>query len=475
MLLAALLVLPAQPLVVVSTDGAGWRLSSRPAREMVQRGFWVKSAAYDDVVFELGSQASVSALCATQVDTAMGPLVFSRQYNWNPPGAAQVEARERMRGCSAQRRSLVATSGTLEKALAQGQPEAVQRALQHASMPGRGLLGITLDEVGQPLREQIERRMQLDARTGGGLSLLDTALALRDGGSAGRWLAMQREPNLTGQQRHALFQLGLAARVDQAGGYSAEDFEWANEWCDGDYARFLMDKGIAATADAVVGAFLARAREETPWIMGKLDLRGPYGGLLQTTRHVSSAQAPLKACLALVQIYRSVPLDGFAVTAVGQISGAQMLGWYRQYARDQQQGRRFATRAQEDAFYDALVFDQQTAPMPTLPSMFAALLQDRPGGAAACAALGVLPRLMGHDGASAALAQLAASWKGHALIAPQDLRECRPGLVFPPSYIAPQTRAQNAFLAQAGIDCTVTTPQGKYVYNQDLHCGRNVR
>lgn len=491
LLLVLALAAPGKPLITVSHDGQGWSVASRPLAEIIQRGFFAPSAALDAVRFETSRFASSSGYCTTEVDHAFGPFVFRRLYNWSTPGDDPATAQARGQACEAQRLALIATPGTLAAALKGGDAEDVRRHLDAALTHGSEL-AIKLTDVGQPMRDTLARLMLLDARSPVTLNRLDVALAVGDKTVAERWLQALPAEQLADHQRYAFYKLGLARAIAQRAareggaaqrtrfvdaddadrgvdGFRRSDFAMANAHCDSGYATFLMNKGIAPDDKTVVGAFLTRVAREAPDAMVQLDLSYPYSDLARTIR--AGASAAPAACAALAVDYRTVKLSDDAIGVLSYLTGAEMLTRYQQYAKRQMAGKTLATRAEENAFYDALVFDQKTSPLPALPLMFTALLKGRPSGAAACAALSALPRLLDHDAALAAFKTLAESWRGKPLAQPEALAACAPGIVFPASYIARQTRDQNDFLRQAGIACAVSTPKGRYVYNQKVSCG----
>lgn len=487
--LALMLALPGAALVVVTHDGQGFELASRPLRDILQRGVSARSAEFASVRFDTERFGAVNTPCATATGRAFGPLVWKRLYNWNAPGA-EADAAQRALACRAQRRALAATPGTLAAALAGGDPEAVRRDL-HRTLARGSYLAIVLAEVGEPMRDTLAGLLLADPRSPEPLRPLDVALAVGDKAAAERELQALPAGKLDGAERHAFYTLGLATAVARhddaprtrdpfgdgdaaagarAGGFGRSDFLVANAHCDAGYAEFLMGKGLRPTDRTVVAAFVARLARDTPQAVNRLHLQPPYADLAPAVAALGTASAPPAACAALAARYRDVALPADAIEALGDLTGHEMLAWYQHDAQQEMHGKRFATRAEEDAFYDALAFDQKTAPVPALPGMFTALLQGRPSGAAACSALEALPRMLDHDAAMADFKALAESWKGEPLEEPDALRTCRPGLVFPPSYLAQQTRDQNAFLQQAGIACTVSTPKGRTVYNQEVRC-----
>lgn len=494
-LLALVLAAPREPLITVDHDGAGWSLALQPLRTMITRGFFTPTAQFSQVAFDGADRDSPDGYCATEVGHVVGPLVLRRLYNWAAPDDVAATADARQAACLAQRKELMATPGTLAAALTSGQPDAVRRDL-HATLTRGQTLALTLPEVGQPMRDTLARLMLTDPRHAVELQRLDVALAVGDKHVAAAWAAQEPDHAFTGYQRHAFYRLGLASTVtrmakaqedgrghrghfgfgaeDEVGraadGFKRSDFQLANAYCDAGYASFLMKKGITPTDRTVVDAFVERIKSETPQALARLDLDYPYQDLEQQAWMQTSAPASPAACEALAQQYRGVSLPEEAVQALGHMTGAEMITDYQNYAKAQMQGKKFKTDTEEDAFYDALKFDQAHAPIPALPGMFTTLLADRPSGPAACAALSALPRMLDHDAAMAAFRQLAHSWRGKPLSDAQALASCMPGLVFPPSYIPQQTRDQNAFLHQAGIACTVSTPERRYVYNQKVSC-----
>lgn len=478
--------------MLVKHDGTGWSVGLQSLQTMIQRGFWRQSAKFDNVSFDSDGDTRGSGYCVTEVGRTFGPLVFKRTYNWAQPVEGPGTQVARARRCETQRQRLLALSGTLAAALKTGSPEAAKHDL-HAALTTGENLAVTLPEVGEPMRSKLVALTGENPRDNLAVQRLDVALAVSDGATAERWLQSSDVRTLAPYQRYAFYRLHRAAAVsrfaqaherysgddERVDGFGHADFDMANARCDADYAGFLIDKGIKPTDVTVVSAFLTRMAQETPNALWTLDLDYPYASLVRRAvayrrgGDEGSLQSAItsRACSALVAHYRGVKLPADAVTTLGDMVGAEVLTRYQNYADAQMHGRTFKTRAEEDAFYDHLQFNQTHVPLPSLPVMFEALLSGRSSGPAACAALQALPQLMDHDRGLEVFKQLAESWRGQPMPGEDALTACRPGLVFPPSYIPQQTRDQNRFLRQADIACTVTTPEGKYAYNQEISCG----
>lgn len=481
-LLCLLLIPPARSLLSITHDNAGWSLHNRPLTDIVSHGFFHVGAHFETPKFTISNLAADSDYCPTEVSHGYGPLSFHRHYNWERPGDTPATRKQRMQACRALRSRLLQIPGTLSAALISGDRQKVQAHLGDAIVK-KGTLAVTLPEVGEPMRQKLAELMLAPANQPQAISLVDVALVLGDTESVQRWLPRD---GFNSYQRYALFRLGQTSLVEehasssstyrgwrtadphsQADGFQRSDYYLANAHCDSRYAAFLAGKGITADGQVILQAFLSRLVHETPDALRQASLDYP---VLQLPAY--SAEATPRDCSALMEQYKDVALSAQQLDTLSRMTGAQMLTDYQAMLARAEQGHTFKTREEQWQFDDRQPFNQQSAPLPSLPGMFTALLKSRPDATSVCAALDVLPWMLGHDQALAKFMALASSWQGQpvATDALEDAYRCSPALLMPPSLFERETRERDAFLKQAGLACHLLTPKQQYVYAQRVEC-----